>query len=239
MELSNTAQALNAQLSAEYQAALSEWPLIANRSELSKPQLMMIPDAYLESKIKLMIVGQETAGWGSEACDPSTAEGIATLMTGYSEWDLALHTRYRATPFWQASYAMQRALNPGAPQDGFLWSNVVPVSQRLTETTFGRPTPEISRQSASWGLLRREIEVARPRVVIFFTGPSRDDLLRMMFPQMSLVRLTPEISEVNNLPRSTIAFRTYHPRYLRMRKRWSVLDEIVDLVGSAIKGAVD
>jgi hypothetical protein len=60
-----------------------------------------------------------------------------------------------------------------------------------------------------------------------------------MFPMITIVKLTTEISEVRDLPRSTIAFRTYHPRYLRMRKRWSVLEEIVELVGSAIRAADD
>jgi hypothetical protein len=80
-------------------------------------------------------------------------------------------------------------------------------------------------------LLQAEIEITKPSVVVFFTGPSYDHRLASTFPGLSFETSSRRLSRVFHplLPRHS--YRTYHPNYLRRSKsNWTVLDEIKDLV---------
>jgi len=92
-------------------------------------------------------------------------------------------------------------------------------------------------QHAQRGLLRHEVEVLKPDVVVFFTGPSYDNSIQCAFPEAESYPLVPEspkseIAMVNapGLPINTI--RTFHPVYLQRSRRWSTLSLIADWVQS-------
>ena len=56
-----SAQSMNDELTERYRAAFESWPAVANlHHSISQPQLMRIPDSYVSSDVRLMIVGNET-----------------------------------------------------------------------------------------------------------------------------------------------------------------------------------
>jgi hypothetical protein len=231
-----TAESLNAELSNKYRLALSDWSAFAHSRDLSQPQLLVIPQSYMDSEIRLMVVGQESAGWGEPSWDASSDEGRARLLSDYTAFNLALGNRWHTTPFWQGAYRVRDLLNPGGAANGFLWSNLVPVSESQGNGKYGHPSDEVAKAATAMGLLQIEMEVARPDVVAFFTGVSHDHLLRSAFPEAQLVDLGEGIAEVKGIPSGSVAYRCEHPRTLRMKKHSSVLDRIATLARDSIKG---
>ena len=224
-----SAQSMNDELTERYRVAFESWSTVSNlQHSLSQPQLMKIPDSYVSSDIRLMIVGQETGAWGRDQ-DPTTEQGRNELRNEYTDFDLALNTTWRTTPFWEAAYQIRSRLNPGGAENGFLWTNLIPVSEQLPSGRFGRPSSAVADAACSLGLVAAEIEIARPHVVVFFTGKSRDALIRRAFPGVSFVDVAQDIVLLKGLPRGPVAYRTEHPHTLWRMKRQSVIDQIANL----------
>jgi hypothetical protein len=94
-----------------------------------------------------------------------------------------------------------------------------------------RPSPAVEEVVCNLGLLREEIRITHPDVVVFFTGTNYDGRLRQTFPGATLERLSPFVSRVKQdqlLPRRS--YRTSHPKYLRLSRNWQVLDEIAGYI---------
>lgn len=221
-----SAQSMNDELTERYRAAFESWPAVSSlHRNLSQPQLMRIPDSYVSSDVRLMVVGQESGAWGRHE-DPTTEQGREELRNEYTAFDLALKTTWSTSPFWEAAYQLRDRLNPGGAENGFLWSNLVPVSEQLPSGKYGRPSTLVAEAASGLGLIAAEIAIARPHVVVFFTGKSRDELLRRAFPSISLVDVAQDIVAVEGLPEVRVAYRTEHPHTLWRNKRQSVIDQI-------------
>jgi hypothetical protein len=84
-------------------------------------------------------------------------------------------------------------------------------------------------------LLQTEIQVARPQVVAFFTGVSHDYIVRSLYAEIEIVDLGEGLAEVKGLPGVVAAYRCEHPRTLRMRQHWSVLDRLAKLARDSVQ----
>ena len=183
--------------------------------------MMEVPESYHQSAVKLMIVGQETRGWAEEIKALTT---VRELMSFYSGFNLG--EKYRASPFWQAAQQFHRSLNPKGPERSYLWSNLIKVSQQKK-----RPIPSIEENICNLGLLQAEIEITRPSVVVFFTGPSYDNRLKSTFSGITFDSSSRRLSRLVHPQLPHHSYRTYHPNYLRRSKNnRMVLDEIKKLV---------
>lgn len=221
------ATAINVALRARYAAALGAWSSAVAGERVSQPLLVVVPRGYVQSRVRLMIVGQETLGWGEPEWDPSTCDGREKLYSWYEDFDLAHGRRESGSPFWQAAYKLEAALNPDGPSRSFLWTNVVPVSQDVSGTgRFGRPDSAVARSACGVNLLPIEVEVTHPDAIVFFSGKSRDVYLRESFPNATLTELDPLVGELGNMPKDVIAYRTEHPRRLRGLRQSAVIDQI-------------
>jgi hypothetical protein len=188
---------------------------------LSAPFVVSPAPAYGAAQVKLMVVGQETFGWGEGSDHGGSSSGIVDVLANeYASFDLG--AEYRSTPFWSAADHVFRALNPEASSRAFLWSN-------LNKMDCGRSriAPEVEERIGELALLQEEIRAYEPDVVAFFTGPRYDARLLATFSGARLTPVTPQLARVihPDLPRRT--YRTYHPRYLRMSKNWHALDVLI------------
>ena len=215
------AASINDRLRTEYKAALGVNELVPNTGRQSGPQLLCVPDAYMECRVKLMIVGQEPYGWyeGKFAAPYDVSE----LMKAYAEFGLGV--QWRGTPFWQAAHQVYRGLNPDGPPDAFLWSNLVKL-----DVGGRRPGEDLTSNVLGLRLLQHELTITQPDVVVFFTGPTYDRFLSKSFPNTTRSEIVPGLNHVHDdsgvLPPRT--FRTYHPRYLRMARRWQLVQEAIN-----------
>ncbi len=181
---------------------------------VSRPLFISVPDNYYKTKVKLMIVGQQTNGWGDNRM------GLDRLLQLYDEFNLA-EKKYGGSPFWRYSHTLFKALNPAGPDRAFLWSNLIKVDQKKD-----RPESQIESEVATLRLLPEEIRLLKPDVVVFFTGPKYENCLQNTFANVKFRTISKCLSRVvhDNLP--THSYRTYHPGYLSFIKGSRVLDKI-------------
>lgn len=221
----------NAALADLYGDSISSIPLTANlASRCSSPLLLMAPDGWKDASRRLVIVGQETFGWGDSAI-PRSLEDIRSSMQGYTEFSFAKnHPAHRNSPFWRAF--RQLAMKSEAE---VLWTNLLRFDIDGGSVLRNcRPDELKALLAAQHGILEREIEVLDPHAVVFFTGPNYDRILLGEFPSTKFEPIDDyparQFARINadGLPRTS--FRTYHPGYLNRSGRWDWLNRLSDLI---------
>ena len=58
------------------------WSRLSKEQDLAGPLLIDVPDAYHEAKVKLLVVGQQTDGWGHPE------DGIEGLLAEYRRFEM-------------------------------------------------------------------------------------------------------------------------------------------------------
>jgi|SaaInlV_125m_DNA_1040241.scaffolds.fasta_scaffold124017_1 hypothetical protein len=177
-------------------------------NDIAGPLLMSIQDNYLERENRLLIVGQETNGWGYYSSK------IVEGMENYARFNFG--SNYKSSPFWNVTRKIEHLLSN--PKFSCAWTNVSKFDVD-GNMPIGENAKLISKVD---DLLKEEIKILNPTMVIFFTGPKLDSRLLKLFPNISFeegslglnkrqfAKLKHEL-----LPAST--FRTYHPKYLRIK----------------------
>lgn len=204
---------------------------------LSRPFYFGVADAYVESPKRIMIVGQETRDYGSYYDDWPMSDirqwGVDYLRRQL--WGIRCEDfKYNRSGFWKLFRCFAKA--------GYIpcWNNVDKIHQQKGNASTIRLTDEQKRAfCCTYGtdrksLLRREIEIAEPHVVLFITGPNYHVSMTESFglPDGALDAYRPtrehfcmEITEQANLGVPT--FWAYHPSYLNRIHR---IDDCVRLV---------
>ncbi len=236
MEESN----LNQQLRAMYQPYLEvtynqKWP---EEAGLSAPLLMHVFKEYESMSRKVLFVGQETHGWDQM----SKKLNVETLQKQYTDFNLGKSAnygdgkplRYLRSPFWNFSRSLFYTLNISGNDvsrktNGFLWTNISKFDAGTTT-----PNLELQQQNiAGFELLKQEIAVIKPDIVVFLTGTKYDNWIDHLFhPQKEIVienNFLWRLSDSDQfLPELT--FQTQHPRTLCMHKMYrEVLSKITEL----------
>jgi len=221
------------------------------QEKISYPLLIHVFPEYQKMKIKLFIVGQQTKGWGWN--------GVADYL-GTSKWDdfvekldddnsveqfvkeltkiymgFHLGEKYYRSPFWRSSHKLFRGLNPSGPEYGFLWSNLVKVDQHQK-----RPRSSIEEIVFNlFPVIPLEIEITRPDVVVFFTGPYYDQRLMQTFNRLGFDKIEGYDEETlsrlthNGLPKNS--FRTYHPNWFIRSGKSRELDKVFSKISELAK----
>ena len=213
------------QLTAVYLDAILQWRALRSAETpdtpaLSAPLVIDAPPEYEAAQVRLMIVGQETLGWGESIAPTRDSEDILeTLRDWYRDFDRG--ARYRATPFWQAAHQLFTTLNPSATARAFIWSN-------LYKMDVGGRRPPVDREAEinDAHILQTEVMALRPEVVVFFTGPQYDRRLIDCFPNATFTQISRTLARVAHPTLPLLSFRTYHPKYLRLSRQWATLATI-------------
>ena len=207
--------------------------------DLTSPLLLSVTERWQASKERVLVVGQETMGWGFDPihnwCDfKENSNVIHTLTNGYRSFEFARSnpTNHRS-PFWSAYRQFRAAL--GDEQDGFdtsvLWTNLFRMSiTGCSVIKEGTPLEVEQLCEASRGILQAELRILKPTAVVFFTGPNYDRAMDAIFPGIERQtfgdfdkRVLAELSHPD-LP--VKAWRTYHPAYMRRSGQWEIIDAI-------------
>lgn len=172
----------------------------------------------------LLVVGQETKGWGDGDLSPDAeALPVANLLRYYAEWIADSYS----SPFWNAVKALHGVLNLGAFPRGLAWTNVFKLDEEG-----GPPTDRVADcLRSAFNLLPFELSVIRPAAVVLFTGRYDSHLSRML-EGVRFENVTGFTSAECSLVRHELlpkfSFRTYHPGFLRRSGRWRVIQYVAE-----------
>ena len=235
------------QLSAAYQTyrlAVAKLPK-ALRSRASAPLLISPHTKWSKCSTKLLIVGQETNGWGSnptskeevplETLDAfaSSPNGVESMVSAYKAFDFARTYRHRNSAYWRAFRYLEGevAISPCSA----MWTNLFKVDVSGSVMKNCKVGHRRLLRAAQSGLLVEEIRLLKPQIVIFFTGPHYDEELLNAFPDATLSPLlrghdVREAALVHSQFLPACSVRTYHPTYLQRSRRWGLLEEVATAI---------
>ncbi len=215
---------INESLAAFYERIAREFLAVsAIPEEYAGPFLVSCPKGYTKLSAKWVYVGQETFGWDRL----SSVNDVQELMTCHAKFNLAENYHGRASPFWAFAHELDRKLNPDGPRRSFLWSNIARIGKA---DAAGRVADELLDFWKRKKLLATEIGLASPMLVMFVTGPHYDDLLAAEFDDIEISKLSVEepVSQLCHPDLPVLSFRSYHPKFLRLRGTWQrVMDFVV------------
>lgn len=195
----------------------------------TNPLLIRIDDEekYKSSDLKIMFFGQETNDW-----EGSCGKDIDHLLGIYQKFMREAKEGKHGGPFWNTvrNYTKSVQLKNPRKKIDYIWNNILKVGRADAK---GTPSPEIIKlQHDYFPVIKAEIELLKPDVVVFFTGPYYDQHIKHEFPDAEFAKIEnikeQEICAIHstNLPSRT--FRSYHPQYLVMRKQ-EILKILKDL----------
>ncbi len=218
---------------------------------LSPPLLLHVPQTWLSSNERILLVGQETLGWGFEAgcyyewpypqilnysafkAEPAS---VAAMVQGYRVFEFAKHQpiNYRS-PFWRAYRQCRVAL--GELRDGIetsvLWTNLFRMSLDGGRVLNGSTAEVAQLLNAGKELLRKEILILCPTAVVFYTGPDYNSALYSTFPCMKLIHFNDHdptrTARISHPDLPDRAWRTFHPNHLSHGK-WNIVGQIYDAI---------
>jgi hypothetical protein len=206
----------------------------------SAPLLVSPHDEWLKATFRVLIVGQETHGWGytTNEGEPhlatvnnfsdftASANGVESMLRGYEAFLHESEYWQRNSAFWRAFRICGKAVNCG--QSSFLWTNIFKVDvQGSVVRNCSRSERELILESQR-DLLKREIRLLAPDVVLFFSGPTYDPALQFAFSDISFHPFRAgtdarELAYVRSSDLAPLCLRSFHPSYLQRSRRWSTV----------------
>lgn len=153
--------------------------------DLANPLLLHIKDEekYKNADIKIMFFGQETNSWNGEL----GSKGMAELLNIYSDF---LENTY-SSQFWNAvgDYVNSiKELNPNKSVE-FVWNNILKIGK---ENGKGKPKQDlVDLQKKVFPVIREEVEILSPDLIIFFTGPYYDKYIKKEWNNSLIQEVTP------------------------------------------------
>jgi hypothetical protein len=231
-----TTATINQHLAEIYQGYLDHLYQQTWKEGTSAPLLMHAFSEYIAMSRKILFVGQETHTWGGLI---NAEPALSALLQTYQGFEFGKHYLKNGKPpriltssfrnFIRSSFSGLNGDVSGANRhtNGFLWTNISKF-----DTVGTTPAYEVQRQNAAgFFLLKDEIAIARPDIVVFLTGHKYDCWINKIF-QPTCQELLPNgllysLTTVDHsLPHLT--FKTEHPRTLCQRKLYkTILHELV------------
>lgn len=181
---------------------------------MANPYLLSLPDGYAMALLRVMLIGKETNHWGTELANVS----VETLMELYRKFVIE---------GWGDNYAFWTfvsALREYSRDD--LGNAVSVISNNVVKVGndgIGFNDELLEAMLKKENLLKEEIGILRPDILIFLTGPSYDPVIKKILGDFAIESIDPAL----RLDRLYIdgldveAYRCYHPRYLSCRRKWN------------------
>ncbi|WP_458765921.1 uracil-DNA glycosylase family protein [Cupriavidus basilensis] len=172
--------------------------------------------SFDDAKHRVMVVGMETKKWRDESC-PFKKGSIPTLDAVVESMSVQRKClegpagRHKFLQFLKHVSKVARESLPGADVS-IVWANMFCVSHAAKSPT---KSPSIAQiQALSANLLRAQIEIVDPEVILFTTGAGYDSFVRECFPERSDSKVIEPRCLWQFRLGPAICFRTSHPRYV-------------------------
>lgn len=194
----------------------------------ANPQLIRVPDDYEQSKLRVVYFGQETNGWEGPF---SESKGVQSLQHVYHDF-VNLKPFAYGGQYWNAVKSFQNEFWQLEPKSRFAANNVIKIGRAWDK---GAPPPSVIEWQSHWfDVIREEMALLKPDVVLFFSGPFYDSHIERIFPgalfQSLTSRSSRELARVSADGLPNCAFRTYHPNYGYRNDFYPIQNEILEAV---------
>jgi hypothetical protein len=179
----------------------------------TNPFLISIPDNCDTYKNRIMIFGQETNGWCNECGNNSEySNSIEKSLAIYREFYLEGGIEKYSGPFWNE---FKRIKNELLKEKNalFLWNNI----NKIGKIGKGNIQEINDIQFNYFQIIKEEIRLFKPNIMIFLTGPQYDTFIRKNigdFEQKEISDSIWEISLKDDSFKNIKTFKTYHPNAL-------------------------
>ena len=184
----------------------SKWDgLLSEASTLipkaANPLLIKVDTSYSEADIKVMIIGQETDRWHGKL--NSRDKTVDMLMKGYFEYfyQISENGKKRGNrAFWNKKnfryfeVELNKYFKDKNKSVSFVWNNISKIGNAgKSEGKAHRDIKALER--SNFNVIKCELEILKPDIVIFTTGSSRDSYIKHHFGQN--VHFEPKLSLLN------------------------------------------
>ena len=198
----------------------------------TNPLLLKVNDDYVDADIKIMFFGQETNMWLGERNNGAFLGEIQPVIDLYHGFYIDEFCYKYGGQFWNGISRLKKIISNKLPEKkiGFLWNNVVKIGR----CDKGFPTKINSLTNKYFNVIPNEIEITKPDIIIFLSGPNYDSEIRKIFGDFKTKAIggysTRQLCKIEsaNLPN---AFRTYDPNFL-----WrNGIDNFFNVIADEIK----
>jgi len=185
---------------------------------------------YNEADIRVMVFGQETNKWHNELLRSGAFADIQKLI---DEYDYAFNTDDMFclnTPFWKDFKKFRILLGEKYPIKTirYVWNNIVKIGRVDIKGCPPDYIYDVERKYFS--VIKEEINIIKPNVILFLTGPNYDNKISNVFGQVTYSAFSPlserELAKIS-IPGVDVAFRTYHPNYFFRNNTEGYYDTII------------
>jgi hypothetical protein len=175
--------------------------------DLPGPFLMSPNTLYSRQKRRLLIIGQQTKGWTYDV-------DIEKQQSTYESFNVG--ENYYSSPFWNITRKLEKAVG----NDAFscAWTNINKFDLE-EDRPYGEFEQAISKLDS---ILIEEINIIKPEVCMFFTGPAFDYRIKNLFLEIELIEIegwsVRQFCRLKHKDLPEKSFRSYHPKALRIQQ---------------------
>ena len=219
---------------------LREKRRVENKKERpAYPLLIKINEEnYLKADLRIMIFGQETNSWEHKVHSDIpinqsidfVEQTVVTFMDHYGRFlNDKVNKKGKKSPFWNAHNKIVKKL--GDRNIEIVWNNIYKIGNK--SKNHNRPHSNIRQmENASFDVISNEIEILKPDVLIFFTGPDYEARVNKKFQINGTFEVSSRIPSRElakfSLENKIQSYRTYHPRYLQQKHKMDYLNLIIN-----------
>ncbi len=193
--------------------------------KLSKPEI------FREADIRIMIFGQETNDWGGEFNNDFS--WIFSIYEIFLQTGNAFPHRgvFRNHINWFIRKTRQEAPKQNVQ---FVWNNLIKVGKANQKNRPPNYIYEIEKNH--FKVLRDEVDILKPNLILFMTGIHYDEILDFQFPNVtreSVDGFSQNLFQKLHIPGVENAYRIPHPNYLN-RKGKALYESVYNKIISEI-----
>ena len=216
---------LNTRLQKIYEERWDALLCNAKDNDATYPLLLKVSLEYEQADVRVMVVGQETDGWGGILEEKKN--NILNLQNSYFKYLYTSKEKNRR-PFWNRKnfkyYKEEITKRLADKKVSFLWNNV----SKIGKNGSGKPTEKIAKlEEKYFDVFEAELQILEPNIIIFTSGDRRIPLAHEKLETVSKM----PVAEVRlkNYPH-ILALRTYHPNAKIKGGKKRYKQEIVEII---------